>query len=306
MTQAARKHRHAMRGYRTVAQLLRTAPLPRGKRYLANVPGDMLIGTAREPKGVARMRDGFQMEFDLADRTQRQTYFAGVYVPALESVFVRVLRPGDIVVDGGANIGYFSLLSASCVGPRGAVHSFEPTPYAFGQLERNIALNNYVGVYPLRRALWREQTRLTLEIPRSEDGTRELDWAATIAAMGRGEHIEVETCVLDAYAAANDIKDIRLVKLDVEGAELAVLDGMSHLLSEQRVDYVLSEVNTFLLDALGLPYDGVWLRMRSYGYRGYSIGPHGELREIQAHEAGSQFAPGDYLFVRNGLRSPVA
>lgn len=283
------------------AQALRRAPMPYGKRCLANILGHALFDQSGPHHEISEVASRFRMCLDLRDIFQRQIYFTGAYDRHLTRLFTSLVEPGDVVVDGGANIGYYSLLSASCVGPRGAVHAFEPAPHAFEVLQDNVRLNQFSCVRSSPLALWREASDLTLEIP--TDGTSGLgvDWAATVAVLGRGRLIKVQACALDAYAKTHHIEIIKLVKLDVEGSELAVLEGMTRLLTEQRVDYLVSEVNTFLLDALGIGPGSVLTRMHAHGYRCYAVGRRGHLHEVEGSDPAEPVPFGDYLFVRPGI-----
>src|SRR5205807_5464610 len=91
---------------------------------------------------VARTRFGARMAGDTEDILQQYLYFFGEWEPNLTAWLARTLRPGDVFVDVGANIGYFSVLAAGLVGPAGAVVAVEPSPTAFGMLVANLARND--------------------------------------------------------------------------------------------------------------------------------------------------------------------
>src|SRR3989304_509633 len=98
-------------------------------RHWIVTPGKRLLshGVIRQDGFVIAKRLDQSSPFKIA-RTQR-------YEPQLSALFRKYLRPGDIFMDIGANIGYFTLLAASCVGPAGHVHSFEPNPETFKGLQ---------------------------------------------------------------------------------------------------------------------------------------------------------------------------
>jgi tRNA G37 N-methylase Trm5 len=69
-------------------------------------------------------------------------------------LFERILRAGDVVVDIGAHVGYFTLIAARSVGPEGRVYAFEPDPENYALLVRNIELNGYQNIMPIQKAVW--------------------------------------------------------------------------------------------------------------------------------------------------------
>jgi len=87
------------------------------------------------------MSAGFKLSVDMYYVFSRRLYFAGEFDSRATRLFRAILRPGDTVIDGGANIGYFSLLSARCVGATGHVHAFEPMPETYSSLSKNVELN---------------------------------------------------------------------------------------------------------------------------------------------------------------------
>ena len=121
---------------RVAAGITRAAPLPRGKRRVANMVGDWLAAPQQSEPRIVRMAAGFSLHVDLSSKNQRRMYFSGLYEPNVTRLFQTLLTTGDTVIDGGANIGYYSLLGSQCVGEGGAVHAFEPVPSTFRALGR--------------------------------------------------------------------------------------------------------------------------------------------------------------------------
>ena len=102
---------------------------------------------------VHPMRDGFALRLDLGDPLQRAMAAQRRYESDVTWVYPYLLRPGDRVVDGGAHIGYLTLLASRCVGPSGEVHAFEPVPRTFAALGENVRLNRATNVRTNRVAL---------------------------------------------------------------------------------------------------------------------------------------------------------
>lgn len=144
------------------------------------------------------------------------------YEPALSTLFRQYLRPGDTFIDVGANVGYFTLLGSSCVGPSGHVHSFEPNPRVLDELKRNVALNQFDQVAINNIALSNCAGKVPLYIaPEMDSGLSSMRRTSALLT----ETQTVPAITLDEYIESNGIGKIRAVKIDVEGAELLVLQG---------------------------------------------------------------------------------
>lgn len=138
-----------------------------------------------------------------------------------ERLMQAYLRPGDIVVDVGANIGTESLTASALVGPEGRVFAIEPQARIFSFLTHNIALNGFTNVVPLQVAVGETEGVVTLS-------TGLLDTSNMVVADG-GQEVPVEP--LDAILAPFAPRHIALLKIDVEGYEYAVLRGAAQCLA---------------------------------------------------------------------------
>lgn len=217
--------------------------------------------TARLPWGlVIRFRPDEMLGSSIA-RT-------GVFELPVTEAITRLLDRGEVAVDAGANIGYMTSLMALRVGPPGLVLAFEPHPDVFAELSHNAedwARHPGVGRISLHRvALSSRPGRGTLRIPQEFERNR---GTATLAECGgAGEELSVELECLDRALA--DVPAIGMLKLDVEGHELAVLEGARALLRRRAVRDVLFEehdvlptVVTDLLQAAGYRIFGLAQRV---------------------------------------------
>ncbi|MEE4273599.1 MAG: FkbM family methyltransferase [Thermoanaerobaculales bacterium] len=144
----------------------------------------------------------------------------------ISAIMTRLLHPGDLVVDGGAHIGYHSLHMARLVGPRGRVEAFEPDPTNFGLLEHNISVNEYDNINARDTAVWSRSCRRHLYLRDDHHGDHRL------YDPGDGRtRIEVRAIDLDSVLTSSPLSP-RLIKLDLQGAELHALRGMQHTLHE--------------------------------------------------------------------------
>lgn len=172
------------------------------------------------------------------------------------------LRPGDVFVDVGANFGLHALLGASCVGPGGHVYAFEPVPANCQLLERHIALNDFGGRMTLVPKAVAETAGGTLELHGVQEG---LTFAASIGKRGAEDVvIKVPVTTLDE-ALAKRTKPVRLIKIDVEGAEHLVLRGMRQLI-ERDHPLLLIEVHTYALPAFGSSAEKLREDLAELGY----------------------------------------
>ncbi len=144
----------------------------------------------------------------------------------------RFLRPGDIYVDVGANIGLFTLIAARCIGPEGRVYAFEPSSRTYERLLENVALNKFDNVSTHKVALSDRAAQLEMTI--SLDG---FDAWNSLAQPIDGKSFAVETITSttwDAFAEGHDLAGrVTMMKIDVEGWEKHVLAGGAGILSRE-------------------------------------------------------------------------
>jgi FkbM family methyltransferase len=246
---------------------------------------------------VHPMRDGFALRLDLGDPLQRAMASQRRYESDVTWVYPYLLRPGDRVVDGGAHIGYLTLLASRCVGPSGEVHAFEPVSRTFAALEENVTLNGAANVRLNRVALAARAGQLELEVPIDPEGEGFLAWGATSVLLRRGPTERVPAQPLDEYARDHRLDRIALLKLDLEGAELEALRGMEELLGASRIGYIVCELNTFLADAQGQSYDAARAYCERFGYRAYDLRRAARLRRLESPIVETRHLVTDLLFV---------
>jgi FkbM family methyltransferase len=219
------------------AALTRRYPVVSGSSTFAN--GRMVRALSGPPSGEtwARVAEGV-VWVSMGDYVGRSAWFTGDLDRKLTAICRRLVHPGEVVVDIGANVGIVTLLLSKLVGPGGRVHSFEPNPAMQRALDRMVESNGLGNVTLHRTALGARAGELDLVIPAGNAG------AASLARQdGPGERCRVPVATLDSIAELRDQPGIRLMKLDVEGFELDVLRGAAVLLKRQAVDVVVFELN---------------------------------------------------------------
>lgn len=174
----------------------------------------------------------------------------GHYQRELAALLRRRLPSDAVAIDGGAHIGVISVLLASLC-PAGRVYAFEPVPETSAHLEHNLAANGITNVTVERLALYREDGEITLAFDESYPGG---------SHIGEGK-CRVTTARLDSWVQSRGLDRLDLLKLDVEGAEPAVLDGAEETLRRFRPLTVV-ECNPVALPRLGgTGYRQLFLRL---------------------------------------------
>ena len=239
--------------------------LPRG-RY--SVLSRLAPSTGKFEARLANDIGGATFACDLSDQLSREACITGLYEPPFTRVFQRQLRPGAVVVDAGANWGYFTLIAAAAAGPSGRVIALEPDPRQYPILARNVDLNGFLNVDALPSAAGAAAGRLTLTGYADTEANR----GTSSIAMGddsTSPRFEVDCTTIDALTARHASVDV--VKIDVEGAEDLVLEGMREGLAAKRYRAILLELHPMLLEARGVAPEACLGLLSSHGYRGWTI-----------------------------------
>jgi len=174
---------------------------------------------------------GYRLVLDLQSE---KDYWLGTYEPELQDAIREFIRPGYVVYDLGAGIGYVSLLFARAVTSSGKVYSFEPLPANLERLKKHISLNGL-------------EDRVKIEPYAVIDATRLVEFAlGPSVAMGKvvgstgredqfyGERIFVEGIALDEYVFGQGNPEPDVIKIDIEGGESLALPGMRGMLMKQH------------------------------------------------------------------------
>lgn len=155
---------------------------------------------------------------------------------SLSPALRRLVKPGAVVVDAGANVGYVTALLARWVGPEGRVHSFEPVPDTFDLLSRAVRKLKLHQVRLHPRALSDDARCAEIKIPCYADGRENL-YESTLESppwlTGETRSVRIETTRLDD-ALGEDAARVSFIKMDVEGHEERALAGARRVLESAR------------------------------------------------------------------------
>ncbi len=189
--------------------------------------------------------DGYMFPVDRGTLLGWSVHFFGTYEPEVQTEIRRYLKPGEIAIDVGANVGWHTLLMAARAGSTGRVYAFEPNDSTRRRLVSAVEANALAHVTVDGRAVADLVGARGFQAPLAGhvwDGTGRLIAAPAREKRERPEEQEgperqtraIECTTLDAFVAERQIERLALVKIDVEGWELSVLRGARHVLSVLR------------------------------------------------------------------------
>ncbi|MGI0058014.1 MAG: FkbM family methyltransferase [Nitrosarchaeum sp.] len=171
----------------------------------------------------------------------------GIYEEFETNIVKKEVKQGDVVIDIGANIGYFTLIFAKLVGDKGKVFAFEPDPTNFELLKKNVEINGYKNVVLEQKALSDNQGKMMLSLNKVNTAGHQLDFKNEKSSNS----VEVDVLSLDKYFSKHII-DINFIKMDVEGAESNIIQGMTNILKNSKSLKMIVEYNPIAINEIGL------------------------------------------------------
>ena len=207
-----------------IRNYLRWCPITDGKRLLLNLTRDSI--TPEDPITVFESKYGFRLKANLENPEHQYLYFYGTHDERhVVTKLLKIIQPGDVCWDIGANIGFYTCLLASQVGDAGTVVAFEPARRTCGYLHENVSLNRFTNVTVVNKGLSDrvEQRHLYYSEAGLAEGTASLKYA-----NGRTVSERVTLDTIDNLTRELPVPDF--IKIDVEGYQLEVLRGGEHCL----------------------------------------------------------------------------
>ena len=180
----------------------------------------------------------------------------------------RAVPPAGVVLDVGANAGSFAV-TIGRTRPGATVHAFEPVPRTFDILKANLARNGVANVRAHNSAVG--NTAGAVVMTGAVTGS-----AVNYVLVGGGQGVTVPCAVLDQFLADHGIDTVDFLKIDVEGYEPKVLQGLSGTLAAGRVRRLLIEVIPALLRRQGASVEAVVAALHPHGYRLFALAPDGD------------------------------
>ena len=279
-----------------IASLTRLYPFYSGCATFANKSFlQKLAGTSLER--VWSHVPGGEVLAPLNDYVGRAAFYVGDLDRKITWICTQIVRPGDTVLDIGANIGMVTLWLSKLVGNNGKVHAFEPNPMLQKILEETLKYNSVSNIRLHPIALGSEEGSLELRIPRLNAGAASL---IRNRELSNCDVIKVPVRPLSKIVVEEGIKSVRMIKIDVEGFEAEVLQGGQEVLRSIRPEAILFELNE--RSRCAACEQPVIKILRDFGYRFFSI-PRCFLQMHLEHfdpDSSSQLIGHDFLAVHEG------
>lgn len=197
-------------------------------------------------------------------------YWLGSYESEMQWLYRAEIRPGDVIYDIGANVGFYTLLAAKLTGSEGRVFAFEPLPRNLAHLNQHLELNKVENVQVVAAAV----------ADRGGEATFSDSSDPSMGHLSAQGSVKVKTVSLDQWRANEWSPPPHLIKIDVEGAEQKVLIGARQLLLEHRPIILLATHGAEVRDrCLAL------LAQADYGVRPIGAASHEEAAEFIARPA---------------------
>jgi FkbM family methyltransferase len=225
-------------------------PVRKGKSFIRNIIQILLTQEPIEIQKIIRCKYHLKFIVNYSEPQFYQLISDGIYEYLESEILAKVIKKGDIILDIGANFGWYTIFGASLVGHSGEVHSFEPIPEIYRFLEANVKLSQYHKIIKTNNfGLGDKEAYLKFyKFRNSACGD-------SSAFLFRGKEVEREylckTKLLDDYLSEKVVKKVDFIKCDVEGFELRVLKGSKQLLASNNLPIILIEVNDAACNVAG-------------------------------------------------------
>jgi FkbM family methyltransferase len=217
---------------------------------------------------ITKMKDsGYLVELNLNNWVERRAFFTGNYYQSgITQAINQYAGSGTTYIDIGANIGFTVLLAAKSVGKNGRVVAFEPNPIARARLESNLSRNrlDFVKVEPFAISNCNQTTSLFQE----NDHTGK---SSLIMPENKIKYChEIMTRKGDDILDELDVRNCSFIKIDVEGHEYSVLQGIKEFLKREK-PIVIAELSPNWIGLTGITIGQIFELMRTIGYTPFII-----------------------------------
>lgn len=206
------------------------------------------------------------MRLDLSEMIEWCMYLGHYEIPQTQWTRECLTRGGRFV-DVGANFGHYTTLAASIVGPEGSIFAFEPSPRPAAVIEDAIAGNGLENVMLIRSALGRERGHADLYLPLKSN----LYSPSLFGGGADYEPLRVPVIRLDEFETLQDGVPIDLIKIDAEGAEPDIIEGMTDLISKGLVKNMFCELNSGWLKRNNSTPETLFDRITELGFKAHRM-----------------------------------
>ena len=215
--------------------------------------------------------DGHKIYLDPTDILQLST--RGFHEPYLTSIAKEDIKEGDIVIDIGAHIGYYTLIFAKLVGETGKVFAFEPHPDNLALLKKNIEINNYKNIIPIQKAV--SNTTGTIKLYLDKTGSAR---HSTVKGNQycKESYVEIGCITLDQFL---DDTKVDFVKMDTEGGEFNVFKGMLNIIKENKNLKIITEFTPIFFEKQGVKPEDYINALKENNFKIFNINEDKKLKE---------------------------
>jgi len=265
-------------GYKIVS----STGLGLGKYMIVRKIGNLLLSPVKSNVAVVL---GNKMYLD--ERDSLLLSINGIYEKFETELVKNEIKENDIVIDIGANIGYYTLIFAKLVGKNGKVIAFEPDPSNFKLLKKNIEVNGYKNVILVQKAVSTKNEILKLHLCDSNHAMHRI----YDSKYGK-ESIDIESINLDDYLGENmPLDKINFVKMDIEGSELFALGGMQKLLNKNNSLKILTEFAPGAIMDSGKDPEELPKLLEDCGFKLYDVlSEEEEIKQVSKEELLTTYA----------------
>ena len=194
------------------------------------------------------------------------------YEPETTALFKKIIRPGMVIIDIGAHIGYYTRLFARLVGPTGKILAFEPEPDNFRLLQKNTSRFENIKLFNL--AISDQNGKISFYKVKNSTGCH------SVIPQDQAEIINVNATTIDSFIAREKIKHIDIIKIDIEGGEAKALEGMKNLLKNTQGLKLITEVSSDSLRSANTTLEAFLKQLHSYGFNIFEILERGQVRKL--------------------------
>lgn len=276
-----------------LAAMMRALPPFRGKGRLGIALSRRLYGhPERNDHSVKTitMRDGSVLRLDIRGSVEERAFWTGDYDLAVIAMLGGLLRTGDVVIDVGANIGFYSVpIGRRLKALAGRLYAFEPIASNYRRLQEALALNDLTSVATAVPSALADRSG-DIEFHVQNEWGSSTGNAVMIGAANpvRPSDVTARVDTLDRYSAIHGLVACRLVKIDVEGAELLVLRGAREFIGKMR-PFIYYEYNEYWAKEFSYDHRAILEFAQPFAYEIFQLAGSKLVRNVEPLQEVSNF-----------------
>ena len=229
------------------------------------------------------------LNLDIRSRDESYIYTKGYWEKDITTLIQQICKRGNIIFDVGANIGYYTLITAKLVGEEGMVYAFEPCPRNIRLLEDNVQRNHLKNISIERTALGEKSGTMYMYLPSYVH--------FGVGSFFKSRHYLIQKAVqvitLDDFIKERGITHIDFLKMDIEGGEIFALRGMKETLKQKIIRNIFIHIHSTILSRKSYKSQEIKKSLIGSGYKLYKIVANRFLPTSIDSEEGGYFLVSD-------------